>query len=163
MRTDLFKFSVSQAVPRNVWFPVVLLCAVVFPVPAAADCALSRQQLDTVRSGAISLHPVAEELVVADHHNARQVSVDQAVAHMQYQQCRSLAKATPASAPSAPGSANSFRFNMTQNGKRMTADEFDAWMKSQGVRVVKGPAAAPTEQTPPLPPKPAAPAKKKKP
>jgi hypothetical protein len=25
---------------------------------------------------------------------------------------------------------------MTQNGKRMTADEFDAWMKARGVRVV---------------------------
>jgi hypothetical protein len=34
---------------------------------------------------------------------------------------------------------------MSQNGKRMTADEFDAWMKSRGVRVAKGavPAAAP--------------------
>ena len=31
-----------------------------------------------------------------------------------------------------------WRFNMTQNGKRMTADEFDAWMKSKGVRVAKG-------------------------
>lgn len=29
-----------------------------------------------------------------------------------------------------------WRFNMTQNGKRMTADEFDAWMKARGVRVV---------------------------
>jgi hypothetical protein len=34
---------------------------------------------------------------------------------------------------------------MNQNGKRMTAEEFDAWMKSRGVRVAKGatPAAAP--------------------
>jgi hypothetical protein len=32
---------------------------------------------------------------------------------------------------------------MNQGGKRMTADEFDAWMKSRGVRVVKAkPAAA---------------------
>jgi hypothetical protein len=45
---------------------------------------------------------------------------------------------------------------MSQNGKRMTADEFDAWMKSRGVRVVKAPgapAAAPA-------PAPAEPAKK---
>ena len=31
-----------------------------------------------------------------------------------------------------------WRFNMEQNGKRMTADEFDAWMKVKGVRVAKG-------------------------
>ena len=36
-----------------------------------------------------------------------------------------------------------WRFNMTQNGKRMTADEFDAWMKSRGVRVVGRKDAAP--------------------
>ena len=37
-----------------------------------------------------------------------------------------------------------YRFNMHQNGKKMTADEFDAWMKSRGIRVAKGkgPAAA---------------------
>jgi hypothetical protein len=32
---------------------------------------------------------------------------------------------------------------MSQNGKRMTAVEFDAWMKAKGIRVAKGrPAAA---------------------
>ena len=31
-----------------------------------------------------------------------------------------------------------YRFNMEQNGKRMTADEFDAWMKARGVRVATG-------------------------
>ncbi len=31
---------------------------------------------------------------------------------------------------------------MNQNGKRMTADEFDAWMKSKGVRVARGAGAA---------------------
>ena len=30
-----------------------------------------------------------------------------------------------------------WRFDMSQNGKRMTAEEFDAWMKSRGVRVVQ--------------------------
>jgi hypothetical protein len=25
-----------------------------------------------------------------------------------------------------------YRFNMTQNGKRMTADDFDAWLKANG-------------------------------
>jgi uncharacterized NAD-dependent epimerase/dehydratase family protein len=31
---------------------------------------------------------------------------------------------------------------MSQNGKRMTAEEFDAWMKARGVRVAKGAAGA---------------------
>jgi hypothetical protein len=30
------------------------------------------------------------------------------------------------------------RFLMTQNGKQMTADDFEAWMKSRGIRVAKG-------------------------
>jgi hypothetical protein len=38
-----------------------------------------------------------------------------------------------------------WRFDMNQNGQRMTADAFAAWMESKGVRVAKGapkPAAA---------------------
>lgn len=31
-----------------------------------------------------------------------------------------------------------YRFNMEQDGKRMSADEFDAWMKARGVRVATG-------------------------
>jgi hypothetical protein len=31
-----------------------------------------------------------------------------------------------------------YRFDMSQNGKRMTADEFDAWMKANGIRIAKG-------------------------
>ena len=35
-----------------------------------------------------------------------------------------------------------YRFNMHQNGKKMTAEEFDAWMKSRGIHVAKGMAPA---------------------
>ena len=31
-----------------------------------------------------------------------------------------------------------WRFDMTQNGKRMTSVEFDAWMKAKGIRVATG-------------------------
>ena len=34
-----------------------------------------------------------------------------------------------------------WRFNMEQNGQRMTPDDFAAWMEARGVRVAKGPAA----------------------
>ena len=31
-----------------------------------------------------------------------------------------------------------WRFNMNQNGRRMTAEEFDAWMKAKGIHVASG-------------------------
>jgi rare lipoprotein A len=49
-----------------------------------------------------------------------------------------------------------WRFDMSQNGKRMTADEFDAWMKAKGIRVATGkpggtaPAATETTTTAPV-------------
>jgi hypothetical protein len=36
------------------------------------------------------------------------------------------------------------RFYMTQNGRQMTAEEFDAWMKARGIRVATGRPAATT-------------------
>lgn len=33
----------------------------------------------------------------------------------------------------------SMRFNMEQNGQKMTADDFDAWMRARGLRVVGRP------------------------
>ena len=35
------------------------------------------------------------------------------------------------------------RFDMQQNGRSMTAEEFDAWMKARGIRVAKGAQVAP--------------------
>lgn len=42
-----------------------------------------------------------------------------------------------------------WRFDMSQNGKRMTSVEFDAWMKAKGIRVATGKAGA---EAPVLPP-----------
>ena len=41
---------------------------------------------------------------------------------------------------------------MNQNGKRMTAEEFDVWMKAKGVRVAKGAAPVAVPATPPVMP-----------
>jgi hypothetical protein len=41
--------------------------------------------------------------------------------------------------------ADSKRFNMTQDGKKMTADDFDAWMKKNGYRVATGAPAQPAK------------------
>lgn len=47
-----------------------------------------------------------------------------------------------------------WRFNMNQNGRRMTADEFAAWMQAKGIRVATGKpggAAAAPASVPALP------------
>jgi hypothetical protein len=51
-------------------------------------------------------------------------------------------------AVSEPAKPKSARFNMTQDGKKMTAEDFDAWMKSQGIRIVPAKTAEPAP-TPP--------------
>jgi hypothetical protein len=46
-------------------------------------------------------------------------------------------RAAPPLVQSTPHDTSN-RFLMTQNGKQMTADDFEAWMKSRGIRVAKG-------------------------
>jgi hypothetical protein len=43
----------------------------------------------------------------------------------------------PVAKPTTPIAKNN-RFDMSQNGHRMSADDFDAWMKARGIRVAKG-------------------------
>ena len=50
---------------------------------------------------------------------------------------------SPNTVPIAVGKSN--RFQMTQNGRQMNADDFDAWMKARGIRVAKGPQRALTQ------------------
>jgi rare lipoprotein A len=62
------------------------------------------------------------------------------------------AGATPASVPSStappPASADeSWRFDMNQDGRTMTADEFDAWMAQRKVRVATGRGDRPAAST----------------
>ena len=116
--------------------------------------------------------PLAPELVAPTHQLGaptgvlaqafdEALAVDNVLLRQRIQSCLALAKATPATAPAVPGSAGykpqtqydntPWRFDMSQNGKRMTAEEFDAWMKARGVRVAKGapgatPAPVPAEQ-----------------
>ena len=96
------------------------------------------------------------------------LSVEQVLFRIQLERCANLASIAPVASPSslpaatiAPAAAGStivapdaddpaaykpktefdntpWRFDMSQNGKSMTADEFDAWMKSRGLRVVGG-------------------------
>ena len=72
---------------------------------------------------------------------------DQVILRLKIETCRSVASVIAAPSPVNPNDPAAYkprtefdnkpwRFDMTQNGKRMTADEFDAWMKARGVRVV---------------------------
>jgi len=59
--------------------------------------------------------------------------------------------ATPAAVKAAPppvSTKGGNRFEMTQHGRQMTADDFDAWMKARGIRIAKGPQAAPAGRGP---------------
>lgn len=82
-------------------------------------------------------------------------SVDEVLLRLRVEGCRSVAIAIPAPSVLDPNDPSVYkpktefdntpwRFDMNQNGKRMTADEFDAWMKSRGVRVARGKVPAPT-------------------
>ena len=90
-------------------------------------------------------------------------SIENVLFRIKLEGCKPLANALPAVKP-ADGVIDPstykpqtqfdntpWRFDMNQNGKRMTAEEFDQWMKARGVRVARGgsaPAAAPATTTP---------------
>src|SRR5690606_41572950 len=83
-------------------------------------------------------------------------SVDNVLWRLRVEGCQQLAAATPASTLAAPNPGTyvkrtehdntPYRFNMTQNGKRMTADDFDAWLQANGYSA--GRRAAPAAETP---------------
>ncbi len=65
-------------------------------------------------------------------------SLDNVLWRLKVEDCRSLA-AVPAAAAGPAGYVKKtefdntpYRFNMTQNGRRMTADDFDAWLQANG-------------------------------
>ncbi|RPE77300.1 hypothetical protein [Vulcaniibacterium tengchongense] len=136
----------------------------------AAQCgALAAPKALPVRPTVIA--PIAPELVAPSHQLGaptgvlsqafdEALAVDQVLFRLRLEGCQ-VAKALPPASPAAPlqNDAASYkpktqfdntpwRFDMHQNGKRMTAEEFDAWMKARGVRVAKGaaPAAAPAPE-----------------
>jgi len=55
---------------------------------------------------------------------------------------RPAAAAAATHVPRTAHDNSPYRFDMTQNGRRMTAAEFDAWMKARGIRVATGKPAA---------------------
>lgn len=91
-------------------------------------------------------------------------SVDNVLWRLRMEGCQSVAAALPAAgAVIAPNAASyvkktehdntPYRFNMTQAGKRMTADDFDAWLQANGYSA--GRRAAPAAEAPAAPTPPA--------
>ena len=89
-------------------------------------------------------------------------SVDQVLLRIRIESCQNVAMATPSPSVLNPNDPATYkprtqfdntpwRFNMSQNGKNMTADEFSAWMKSRGVRVARGSNAQAPVAAPPTP------------
>ena len=150
-----------------------LLC-VMGGAHAAVDCTTLRP-VTLSRANALQLNPVAQELAAPGAQVGSGVgfaglfpedlTVDVVISRAERADCRATAaiqQPRPAGAyQGGSGDGSAYRFNMTQNGKRMTADEFDAWMKARGVRVLPGPATT-AAATPAPAPQPATPPKKKK-
>lgn len=110
------------------------------------------------------LAPVASELAmigsipgapngVLSHNMDPDEAVDEVLLRIRVESCQNMATATPvpgvvnpddpaAYKPRTQFDNTPWRFNMSQNGKKMTADEFSAWMAARGVRVARGAGAA---------------------
>jgi hypothetical protein len=129
----------------------------------AMDCSSNIAQ--PLRSA--TLAPIASELALADSPlgapsgvlsqsaNMSQ-SVDQVLLRIRIDSCQNMANIGPATGVANPDDPAAYkprtafdntpwRFNMSQNGKNMTADEFSAWMQSKGVHVARGAAPAPVQ------------------
>jgi len=103
---------------------------------------------------AIPSHQLGAPTGVLSHAFDEAQTVDHVLFRLRVEGCRSVASVLPPASPASdvidPASYKPrtefdntpWRFNMSQNGKNMTADEFSAWMKARGVRVARGAAAS---------------------
>lgn len=153
---------------------MILLTVLMAPgLAQAMDCAATRVQ-QPLQPTVIA--PVASELAMASSQLGapggvlsqafdESQSLDQVLLRIRIESCQNVATTTPAPSVVNPDDPAAYkprtefdntpwRFNMSQNGKNMTADEFSAWMKSRGVRVARGaaPAAAPATDAQPATP-----------
>jgi len=123
--------SVSGIAAMNKLAVVPVWGALLAATPClAADCFVpaSSVQADT------TLSVVAPEMLrpaVADPYC---VSVQDLLAKLR----APAAPAAGAYVPLTKDDNTPWRFDMSQNGKRMTSAEFDAWMKAKGIRVATG-------------------------
>ena len=154
---------------RRILFASLLgLAAIPFAQAAAPDCSSNKLVAQPVALRPLLAPPVASEFVALNSQLGvpRGVlaqplddaqSVDQVLLRARIAHCQNVAMAVPAKAVANPNDPagykpktqfdnTPYRFNMTQNGKRMTADDFDKWLQANGSSAGKrqeAPAAAP--------------------
>ena len=144
------------------------LAAIPFAQAATQDCSSNKLVAQPVTLRPLLAPPVASEFVALNSQLGvpRGVlaqplddaqSVDQVLLRARIAHCQNVAMAVPAKAVANPNDPagykpkpqfdnTPYRFNMTQNGKRMTADDFDKWLQANGYSAGKrqeAPAAAP--------------------
>ncbi len=142
----------------------VLLLSLFLPIAVSAQIAPSASPMPSC--GVTSLAPLPSTVPVPEMIRPMPASA-RCINLLSYTERLRAPLAAPAPAPGlpvpagaaiAPGSEAAYvpktqfdntpyRFNMTQNGKQMTADEFDAWMKAKGIRVARGAGAVPAGAT----------------
>ena len=109
----------------------VLLCAgSIAHSASASDCFVPAGAKAAER-----ISTVAPEMAAGIPADPFCVAVEQAIDRLR------VAAASTASGEYKPKTKDDntpWRFDMSQNGKRMTAVEFDAWMKAKGIRVATG-------------------------
>lgn len=128
-----------------------LILAAALPVQASTLQCQGVPATQAQGSGATVLSPVAIEFVAANPQLGSQrgvlasafdemQSLENVLLRLRAEGCRAAAmQAAPVVHAAATGYVKQtefdntpYRFNMTQNGKRMTADDFDAWLQANG-------------------------------
>ena len=143
-----------------------LALALVPVANAAVDCSASPVLPAPLPATVVA--PVAAELHVRQGQlgmpsgvlsSSEVQSLDLILMRLRVESCNNVAKAVPAGAvansndpaaykPQTAYDNTPWRFDMSQGDKRMTADEFDAWMKARGARVVRPREEAPAAAQP---------------
>ena len=144
------------------------LAAVPFAQAATQDCSSNKLVAQPATLRPLLAPPVASEFVALNSQLGvprgvlaqpldEAQAVDQVLLRARIAHCQNVAMAVPARAVANPNDPagykpktqfdnTPYRFNMTQNGKRMTADDFDKWLQANGYSAGKrqeAPAAAP--------------------
>lgn len=124
----------------------LLGCLVSPQIQAAPDCS-TKTVPQPLSLRPTALPPLAPELPGSGHQlgeprgvlalaYSESQSVDRVLLRMRLEGCQNVAHA-PGYVPRTQWDNGPWRFNAGGEGKKFSAAEFDAWMKSRGVRVVK--------------------------
>ncbi|MGY0561626.1 hypothetical protein ACW7G2_13010 [Luteimonas sp. A277] len=150
-------YTLSASIGTNAMFKpvvaVVLLAAAPFLVNAS-ECSRAAPAVAAAIAAPAMLAPVAPELVAPSYRlgghggvlaraYGEEQSLDQVLQRLRVEACSGLAMAAPQAGVAAVADPAAYikqtefdntpyRFNMTQGGQRMTADDFDAWLQANG-------------------------------